>query len=155
MFPDIALASWSHYHFRIIVDASRFLIQRFQTHCPPCKIKIDAEVSQEITTEYTALREACGLVNRFQVEHRSADLLESTQTKTQSRQLQQLHIFRHTRSTKHTHLRRLQQIEKLFLLRKFFRYHRNAGCCIDNEIDVLFESFEPNFTTQESTRRRS
>src|SRR6185369_5544792 len=132
MFPDIALVSWGHYHFRIIVDASGFLIQRFQTHCPPCKIKIDAEVSQEITTKYTALREAGSLVNRFQVEHRSADLLEPTQTKTQSWQLQQFHIFCHTRSAKHTHLGRLQQIEKLFLLRKFFRDHCNARGSVDN-----------------------
>src|ERR1044072_5948304 len=120
MSPDKALVSWSYYHFRIIVDAFGFLIQRLQTHCPPCKIKIDAEVPQEVTTKNAALREARGLVNRFEVEHGGIDLLELTQTKTQSRQLQQLHIFRHTRSAKHAHLRRLKQIEKLFLLRKFF-----------------------------------
>src|ERR1043165_918914 len=155
MFPDIALVSWSHYHFRIIVDASGFLIQRFQTHCPPCKIKIDAEVPQEITTKNSTLREARSLVHRFEVEHRGIDLLELTQTETQLRQLQALYIFRPARRTKHAHLGWLQQFEKLFLLRKFFRNHRDARCRVDNEIDVLVESLEPDFATQKSTRRRS
>src|SRR4051794_38721675 len=112
MSPDKEPASWSHDRFRLhVLDVLRFLIQKFQTHCSPGKVKIDAEVAQEVTTEDTRLRKSRRLVYRLEVEHRCIDLVQTTQTQTQSRQLQQLHIFRHPRGAKHAHLRRLQQIE--------------------------------------------
>src|ERR1041385_161198 len=120
-FRDRGPASWSYHCFRIdTVNALRFLIQRLQTHCPPCKIKVDAKVSQEITPENSALREPGSLVHRLHVEHGRVDLLHLRQAETQPRQLQQLHVVRYTRRSEHAHLRRLKQFEQLFLLREFF-----------------------------------
>src|SRR5215212_10046073 len=117
--PNKDLASWSCYHFRIdCLSAPWFLVQMFQTHCPPCKIKIDAEVPQEITTKNTTLCKPRGLIYRFHIEHRRIDLFQFTQTKTQPRQLQKLYVFRHSRRPKDTHPGRLKQIQELFFLRK-------------------------------------
>src|SRR5215213_2894753 len=131
--PNKDLASWSCYHFRIDwIGAPGFLIQRFQTHCPPCKVKIDAEVPQEITTKNTTLCKPRSLVYRFHVEHGSIDLLEFTQSKTQPRQLQKLHVFRHSSGAKDTHLRRLKQVQKLLFLGQLFRNNRDARRRINN-----------------------
>src|SRR5215212_4986374 len=148
MFRDRELASWSYYHFRIhILHALRFLIQRFQTHCPPCEVEIDAKMPQEVTAENTALREACCLIHRFHVEHGGTDLLKLTQPETESWQLQQLHVFSYARSPKDAHLRRLEQIQKLFLLRKLFGNYRDAGRSINNEIHVFVKAVESDFST--------
>src|SRR6185369_2569882 len=104
MSPGKGLASWSD-RFRIdIFYCLRFLIQRFQTHCSPCKVKIDAKVLQKVTAEYATLRKPCRFIYRFHIQHCRVDLLERAQTKTQFGQLQQLHVFSDTRSTEHTHL---------------------------------------------------
>src|SRR5215217_3335443 len=151
MFRDKELASWSYYHFRIDnLHALRFLIQRLQTHCPPCEIKIDAKVPQEVTAENAALREPCRLIHRFHVEHRGIDLLELTQPETESWQLQQLHVFSYARRPKDAHLRRLEQIQKLFLLGKLFGNYRDACRSINNEIHVNFRKAFPGGTASGS-----
>src|SRR5215207_8510301 len=148
MSPGKELASWSYDRFRIdILHALRFLMQRFQTHCSPCEVKIDAKVPQEITAEDAALREPCRLVHRFHIEHRSIDLLELTKPETESWQLQQLHVFSYTRSSKDAHFRRLEQIQKLFLLRKLFGNDRDACRSIDNKIYVFVKAVKSDFST--------
>src|SRR5215212_2698955 len=90
------LASLSYYHFRIhILHALRFLIQRFQTHCPPCEVKIDAKVPQKVTPKNTTLRKPCGLIYRFHIKHCGIDLFKFAQAKTQLRKLQKLYILRY------------------------------------------------------------
>src|SRR5687768_1905544 len=96
MFPGKSLASWIYYHFRIhILHVLRFQIQRLQTHRAAAKVKIDAEVPQEIAAEDAALREPSSLIYRFHIEHCRIDLFEFTESETQSRQLQNLDIFRY------------------------------------------------------------
>src|ERR1041384_6962248 len=108
MFRDIGPASWSYHHFRIDnFNTLWFLAQRFQTHCSPCKVKIDTKVPQEVSTENSTLRKPRGLVYRFHIKHRGIDFFNLPKAETQSRQLQKLHVFGHARRSEDAHLRRL------------------------------------------------